>query len=99
MPATPTNSFVLDALKKCALDNAEEQQQELITNASESDKLEVKAAFNRASQFVGNPDGTFPCPHCFIKGHYNTLSSYGINHIGMSEFRCEVCNTPFYVGS
>lgn len=52
-----------------------------------------------ASQLIANPDGTFPCPHCFIGGHKNTLDSYGINYNGVSEFRCEVCNTSFNVGS
>lgn len=52
-----------------------------------------------ASQFVGNPDGTFPCPHCFISGNKNTLSSNGINYMGVSEFSCDVCNAHFNVGS
>jgi len=53
----------------------------------------------RANQFVGNPDGTFPCPHCFIRGDNNTLSSHGINYMVVSEFNCDVCNAHFRVGS
>jgi len=99
MPPTPTNSFIVDALRRYAHIDAEEQQQKLIANTPDFDskELEVKLALNRAHQFVGNPDGTFPCPHCFIRGDNNILNSYGINRLGSSEFRCDICNKSFYV--
>ena len=53
----------------------------------------------RASQFVGNSDGTFPCPHCFVRGVNNTLSRHVINYMGVSEFNCDVCKVHFSVGS
>jgi len=100
MPSTAANSFILDVLRKCALDEAKEQQQKFNANTSEPDssELEVKFALNRAQQFVGNPDGTFPCPHCFIRGDNNILS-HSISYMGVSELNCDVCNTQFRVGS
>lgn len=99
MPPTTTNSSIVAALRQCALNEAKEQQEKLNANASEFDSTEseVKLALNLAHHYVGNPDGTFPCPHCFIRGDNNILS-HRINYMGVSELDCVVCNAHFRVG-
>ena len=51
---------------------------------------------NLASKFVGNSDGTFPCPSCFIRGKNNILN-HDIHYGDGSAFHCVICNSIFHV--
>ena len=64
--------------------------------AFEQKELAVKAAKHLASQFVGNPDGSLPCPSCFLRGKNNVLAN-DIRTGDGSVLHCVICDGLFHV--
>ena len=62
----------------------------------ERQEFAVKDALRILSQFVGNPDGTFSCPSCFLRGK-NNLLAHDIHYGDGSAFHCDVCDALIHV--
>lgn len=64
--------------------------------ALDQKELAVEAAKHLASQFVGNPDGSLPCPSCFLRGKNNVLAN-DIRTGDGAVLHCAICDGLFHV--